>query len=78
MTEDPEDLFAPFVRDGMTVLEPGPGMGFFTAAAAWLGRRAASLQSIFRQEMLDGLRRRAARAGQLPTASIRGWRIRTA
>jgi SAM-dependent methyltransferase len=26
----PERLLAPWIREGMTVLEPGPGMGFFT------------------------------------------------
>ena len=28
--EDPVDILAPYVHEGMTVLEPGPGMGFFT------------------------------------------------
>jgi SAM-dependent methyltransferase len=31
---DPEKILAPFVREGMTVLEPGPGMGFFTLPLA--------------------------------------------
>ena len=28
--QKPEELLAPYLREGMTVLEPGPGMGFFT------------------------------------------------
>jgi hypothetical protein len=31
---DPAALLAPYVRTGMTVLEPGPGMGFFTLELA--------------------------------------------
>ena len=27
---DPREILRPHVREGMTVLEPGPGMGFFT------------------------------------------------
>ena len=28
--QDPEKILRPYVHEGMTVLEPGPGMGFFT------------------------------------------------
>ena len=28
--QDPAKILAPHVREGMIVLEPGPGMGFFT------------------------------------------------
>ena len=31
---NPASLLAPHVREGMTVLEPGPGMGFFTLELA--------------------------------------------
>jgi len=34
MREDPAQILAPYVREGMTVLEPGPGMGFFTLELA--------------------------------------------
>ena len=30
LLHDPAKILAPYVREGMTVLEPGPGMGFFT------------------------------------------------
>ena len=30
MGQNPEEILRPFVREGMMVLEPGPGMGFFT------------------------------------------------
>ncbi|HYL13368.1 MAG TPA: methyltransferase domain-containing protein [Terriglobales bacterium] len=31
---DPASTVQPYVRQGMTVLEPGPGMGFFTLELA--------------------------------------------
>ena len=31
---NPRKLLAPYVHEGMTVLEPGPGMGFFTLELA--------------------------------------------
>ncbi len=34
--EDPRTILAPYVREDMTVLEPGPGMGFFTLELARL------------------------------------------
>jgi len=33
---DPVKLLSPYVQAGMTVLEPGPGMGFFTLELARL------------------------------------------
>src|SRR3954447_24902465 len=32
--QNPDELIAPYVTPGMTVLEPGPGMGFFTLPLA--------------------------------------------
>jgi cyclopropane fatty-acyl-phospholipid synthase-like methyltransferase len=61
---DPRKLLAPHVRPGMTVLEPGPGMGFFTLDLARLVGPSGRLIVVELQEkMLAGLRRRAARAG---------------
>ncbi|MFY9643515.1 MAG: hypothetical protein WCD20_15720 [Rhodomicrobium sp.] len=34
--QDPARILSPYVRAGMTVLEPGPGMGFFTLEIARL------------------------------------------
>lgn len=31
---DPEKILGDYVDEGMTVVEPGPGMGFFTAELA--------------------------------------------
>ena len=36
LMQDPVKVLAPYVREGMIVLEPGPGMGFFTLELARL------------------------------------------
>jgi SAM-dependent methyltransferase len=48
----------------MTVLEPGPGMGFFTLdMARRVGRSGRVIAVDIQPRMLAGLRRRAAKAG---------------
>lgn len=60
----PGRILAPHVREGMTVLEPGPGMGFFTLELARrVGPRGRVVAVDAQPQMLAGLRRRAARAG---------------
>jgi ubiquinone/menaquinone biosynthesis C-methylase UbiE len=62
--QDPRKLLAPYVREGMTVLEPGPGMGFFTLELARLvGPQGRVVAVDIQPRMLAGLKRRAARAG---------------
>ena len=62
--QDPRTILAPYVRDGMTVLEPGPGMGFFTLEIARLAGPAGRVIAVDIQEkMLAQLRRRAAKRG---------------
>ncbi len=62
--QDPHRILAPHVRAGMTVLEPGPGMGFFTLELARLVGAAGKVVAVDLQpRMLAGLRRRAERAG---------------
>ena len=62
--QDPERILAPFVREGMTVLDLGSGMGFFSLTlAALVGRQGKVICVDLQQEMLDGLLRRAGRAG---------------
>jgi predicted methyltransferase len=36
LLQDPRKILAPYVSEGMTVLEPGPAMGFFTLELARL------------------------------------------
>lgn len=60
----PEDLLRPFVSEGMTVLEPGPGMGFFTLELARLVGPSGRVVAVDLQpRMLRELRRRSGMAG---------------
>jgi ubiquinone/menaquinone biosynthesis C-methylase UbiE len=62
--QNPRALLQPMVTQGMTVLEPGPGMGFFTLELARLVGPAGRVVAIdIQPRMLAGLARRAARAG---------------
>jgi len=64
LREDPSAMLAPWVREGMTVLEPGCGMGFFTleiARRVGAGGRVVAID--VQERMLRRLRTRAARAG---------------
>lgn len=58
----PERLLAPYVHEGMTVLEPGPGMGFFTVPLARKVGPTGHVVAIDQQaKMIDGLRKRLLR-----------------
>jgi len=64
LSENPEELLQPFVRAGMTVLEPGPGMGFFTLPMARLVGPSGRVVAVdIQPKMIESLRRRAARRG---------------
>jgi SAM-dependent methyltransferase len=69
---DPRKLLAAYVREGMTVLEPGPGMGYFTLELARLvGPRGRVVAIDLQPKMLARLKRRAAKAGLLDRLDIR-------
>jgi len=62
--QDPDKLLAPYVREGMTLLEPGPGIGFFTPALARLGGPSGRVVAVdIQPRMLASLERRLRRAG---------------
>lgn len=62
----PERLLSEHVAPGMTVLEPGPGMGWFTLPLARLvGPGGRVVARDVQPDMVAGLRRRAERAGLL-------------
>ncbi|MGV8039040.1 MAG: methyltransferase domain-containing protein [Thermoanaerobaculaceae bacterium] len=64
LLEHPTRMLAPWVREGMLVVEPGCGMGYFTLDLARLVGPAGRVVAVDVQErMLAALRRRAARAG---------------
>ena len=64
ISQDPAKVLAPYVREGMTVLEPGPGMGFFTLELARRVGDAGRVVAVdIQPKMLAVLNRRAAKAG---------------
>lgn len=64
LSESPEGLLELFVHTGMTVLEPGPGMGFFTLPMARLVGPAGRVVAVdIQPKMIESLRRRAAGKG---------------
>ncbi len=72
LSGDPAKLVAPYVRPEMTVLEPGPGMGFFTLGLARLVGPAGRVVAVDVQpRMLSGLKRRAAESGLLERIDAR-------
>jgi len=70
--QDPAPIIAPYVGRGMTVLEPGPGMGYFTLELARLVGPSGRVVCVdLQQQMLDRLKRRAAKAGLPDRLDIR-------
>ncbi|HER43031.1 MAG TPA: class I SAM-dependent methyltransferase [Candidatus Eisenbacteria bacterium] len=64
ISENPRKILAPFVENGMKVLEPGCGMGFFTLEAARLAGPQGRVYAIDLQpRMISALKRRVRRAG---------------
>ena len=62
----------------MVVLEPGCGMGFFTLELARrVGKPGRVVAVDLQPKMLDGLRRRAKRAGLLDRLDIRRTEVDT-
>ncbi len=70
--QDPAVFVAPYVSAGMTVLEPGPGMGYFTLEIARrVGASGRVVAVDIQARMLDRLRRRLERAGLLERVDVR-------
>jgi 2-polyprenyl-3-methyl-5-hydroxy-6-metoxy-1,4-benzoquinol methylase len=72
LLQDPVTIVKPYVREGMTVLEPGPGMGFFTLEMArQVGVNGRVVAIDVQPRMIAGLKRRLAKAGLLERADLR-------
>jgi len=66
MLENPKKMFAPFVRPGMTVLDLGCAMGFFSLPLAeMVGETGRVICVDVQQKMLDVLLKRARKKGLL-------------
>jgi tRNA A58 N-methylase Trm61 len=72
LVQNPRAILRPHVSEGMTVLEAGPGMGFFTLELARLvGPKGRVVAVELQPRMLAGLRRRARKAGLLDRIDAR-------
>ncbi len=61
---NPDTILSPYIRPGFTVVDIGPGMGFFTMAMCRLvGKKGKVIAADVQQKMLDGVMRRARRYG---------------
>ncbi len=70
--ENPNKILGPFVQDGMIVLEPGCGMGYFTLPLArMVGPKGRIIAVDIQSKMLAALRRRAQKAGLLDRIELR-------
>ncbi|MGO9120889.1 MAG: class I SAM-dependent methyltransferase [Desulfomonilaceae bacterium] len=62
--QNPEKILSPYINEGMTVLEIGPGMGFFTIPAArMVGAGGKVIVVDVQEKMLKALVKRAKKAG---------------
>lgn len=72
LLENPDKILGQFVREGMIVLEPGCGMGFFTLPLArMVGPKGRVVVVEVQQKMLSVLSRRAEKAGLLDRIELR-------
>ncbi len=72
LSQPPDAVLAPYVRCGMLVLEPGPGMGYFTVPLAQMvGPSGRVIAVDIQPKMLAGLKRRLAKAGLIERVDIR-------
>lgn len=63
---DSKLILSPYVREGMTVLEIGPGMGYFSLTLAQLvGPHGRVICVDVQEKMLEKLKKRAQKAGML-------------
>lgn len=61
--QNPEQILRPFVAEGITVLDIGPGMGYFSIPLArMVGPRGRVIAVDIQPEMLSALQKRAKRA----------------
>lgn len=64
LVQNPDKIISPYVREGSVVLDVGPGIGFFTIPMAKrVGGSGRVIAADIQQSMLDGIEKRALRAG---------------
>ena len=69
---NPQSILEPYVNEGMTVLEVGSGMGFFTLPLARLVGESGRVVCVDLQEkMIRAVKRRARKAGLIDRIELR-------
>lgn len=64
LVQNPDKIISPYVREGSVALDVGPGIGFFTIPMAkMVGASGRVIAADIQQSMLDGIEKRAFRAG---------------
>jgi len=72
LVENQDKILGPFVKEGMMVLEPGCGMGYFTLPLArMVGPQGRVVALDIQPKMLSVLERRARKAGLLDRIELR-------
>jgi len=72
LLHDPHQLLGPYVKPGMTVMDVGCGMGFFSIALAkMVGGGGRVIAVDFQQQMLDVLVKRATKSGLIDRIQAR-------
>jgi len=72
LLENADRILGPFVREGMIVMEPGCGMGYFTLPLArMVGPKGRVVAVEIQLKMLSVLERRARKAGLLDKIELR-------
>ena len=70
--QNPEKILSPYLKQGMKILEVGPGMGFFSLTMARIVGASGRIFCIDLQEkMLQSLRRRTMKANLLGRMEMR-------
>jgi len=70
--QSPKKILSPYLKQGMKVLEVGPGMGFFSLPIAkFIGETGRLFCVDLQEKMLQSLRRRVVRANILGRIEVR-------
>ncbi len=78
LLQDPEEIVSPYVEEGMSVLDIGSGMGFFSLPLAKLvGEKGRVVCIDLQEKMIKGLLARAKEAGLTERIDARVCSLRT-
>ena len=71
LIHNPYKILYPYIKKGNTVLDIGPGIGYFTIPMAkMVGDKGRVIAVDIQREMLSAIRKRAKRAGMLSRVSL--------